>query len=85
MRAVRALSVGWFARSGSNFIVIDPTTYLPYNAQRAQTAGIRVTAESHPFARHRRDLSFTDLYKALNLSTGARLAAQPGRLSDASA
>ncbi|MBC5800894.1 MAG: TonB-dependent receptor [Candidatus Eremiobacteraeota bacterium] len=71
------LSVGWFARGGSNFIVVDPLTFIPYNAQRAQTAGIAVTAQSKPFAGVIADLSFTDLYKALNLSTGARLPQNP--------
>ncbi len=71
------LSIGWFARGGSNFIVVDPLTSIPYNAQRAQTAGIAVTAESKPFAGVVADVGFTSLYKALNLSTGARLPQNP--------
>ncbi len=71
------VSVGWFARSGSNFIVTDPLSFVPYNAQRAQTAGIAVTAEARPFAGIVADLSFTDIYKALNLTTGARLPQNP--------
>jgi len=71
------LSVGWFARGGSNFIVGDPLTFIAYNARRAQTAGIAVTAESKPFAGVVADLSFTNLYRALNLSTGARLPQNP--------
>ncbi|MDQ2909142.1 MAG: TonB-dependent receptor [Candidatus Eremiobacteraeota bacterium] len=71
------ISVGWFARGGSNFIVTDPTTFVPDNAERAQTAGIALTAESKPFAGVVAHLSYTDLYKALNLSSGARLPQNP--------
>ncbi len=71
------VSVGWFARGGSNFIVAGPPTYVPYNVQRAQTAGIAVTAQSRPFAGVVADLSYTNLYKALNLSSGGRLPLNP--------
>jgi vitamin B12 transporter len=72
-----SLSVGWFGRSGSNFIVLDPTTFIPYNAQRAQTAGIAITARSKPIHGLVADASFTDLYRALDLTTFARLPRSP--------
>jgi vitamin B12 transporter len=72
-----SLSLGWFGRSGSNFIVLNPTTYIPYNAQRAQTAGVAVTARSKPVRGLVADANFTDLYRALDLTTGARLPRNP--------
>ncbi len=72
------LSVGWFGRSGSNFIIYDPTqNYRPYNASRAQTAGIVVAATTRSVAGLVLDASFTDLYKALNITSGARLPRNP--------
>jgi len=72
-----SLSAGWFDRNGSNFIVLDPTTFVPQNVQRATSAGIIVTARSHPFAGVVAEASFTDLYRALDLRTGARLPHEP--------
>jgi vitamin B12 transporter len=72
-----SLSLGWFGRSGSNFIVLDPITFIPYNAQRAQTAGFTITARSKPVRGLIADANFTDLYRALDLTTGARLPRNP--------
>jgi vitamin B12 transporter len=72
-----ALSVGWFGRSGSNFIVLDSATFIPYNAQRAQTAGIALTARSKPVRGLIADASFTDLYRALDVTTEGRLPRSP--------
>ncbi len=71
-----SLSVGWFARNGSNFIVLD-SNFVPQNAQRASTAGIVVSARSAPYRGIVGDVSFTDLYRSLDLVTGARLPRQP--------
>ena len=72
------VSVGWFGRSGSNFIVYDPSqNYRPYNASRAQTAGVVVRATTRSIAGLVLDASFTDLYKAINLTTGGRLPRNP--------
>lgn len=72
------LSLGWFGRSGSNFIVLDPArNYIPFNAQRARTAGIQLTAQTKPVAGVVANLSFTDIYQALNLTTGGRLPQNP--------
>jgi len=72
-----SFSVGWFGRHGSNFIVLLPPNYAPFNAQRAVVDGIAVTAQSHPIGGFVADASFTDLYRAVDLSTGARLPRQP--------
>jgi len=72
-----SLSVGWFDRNGSNFIITDPVTFLPGNAQNAATAGVTVTASTRPFAGLTAQASFTDLYRALNVLTGARLPRNP--------
>jgi hypothetical protein len=72
-----SLSLGWFGRSGSNFIVLDPVTFTPYNAQRAQTAGFTITARSKPVRGLIADANFTDLYRALDLTTSARLPRSP--------
>ncbi len=72
-----SLSLGWFSRSGSNFIVLNPATYIPFNAQRAQTAGIAVTARSKPIHGLIADLNFTELYRALDVTTDARLPRSP--------
>jgi len=71
------LSAGWFDRNGSNFIVLNPTTYVPYNAQRAESAGVVLTASTKPFAGLVAQLSFTNLYRALDLTSGARLPYNP--------
>jgi vitamin B12 transporter len=72
-----SLSLGWFGRSGTNFIVLDPVTFIPYNAQRAQTAGFTITARSKPVRGLIADANFTDLYRALDLTTSARLPRSP--------
>jgi vitamin B12 transporter len=71
------LSVGWFGRSGSNFIVLDPATFVPFNARRAQTAGFSVTASSREVAGLVASASFTDVYEALDITTGRRLPFSP--------
>jgi vitamin B12 transporter len=70
-------SAGWFDRNGSNFIVLNPTTFVPFNAQRAQTAGVVLTASTKPFAGIVAEASFTNLYRALDVTTGARLPGNP--------
>jgi outer membrane cobalamin receptor len=71
------VSAGWFDRNGSNFIVLDPTTFLPVNAQRAQSAGIVLTVSAKPVAGLVAEASFTNLYRALDVTTGARLPGNP--------
>jgi vitamin B12 transporter len=73
-----SVSVGWFGRHGSNFIVSAPPNYIPYNAQRAVVDGLAFTAQSRPLAGLVADVSFTDLYRAEDLSLGDRLPREPG-------
>ncbi len=79
--AVRArgttFSLGWFARSGSNFIVFDPVQNIPINEQRATTAGLAATANVPLPAGLLFTAGLTDLYQALDLSSGARLPRSP--------
>jgi hypothetical protein len=71
------LSAGWFDRNGSNFIVDDPVTFVPFNAGRAQVAGLVMTASTKPVAGLVVQASLTNLYRALDVSTGARLPENP--------
>ena len=70
-------SAGWFDRNGSNFIIAGPPFFVPFNAQRAQSAGVVLTASSKPVAGLVAELSFTNLYRALDVTTGARLPNDP--------
>ena len=70
-------SVGYFGRSGANFIVFDSVANKPVNARRAQGAGIVVTATSRALAGVVVEANYTDLYRALDLTTGARLPRNP--------
>jgi vitamin B12 transporter len=72
-----SFSIGYFGRSGSNFIVFDPVRFIPVNARRAQTAGFALTATSRPFLGVIAEANVTDLYRALDLTTGARLPRNP--------
>jgi vitamin B12 transporter len=72
------LTAGWFDRNGSNFIVDGPAPYyLPENAQRAAVAGLQVTASTKPRDGFTVEASYTDLYRSLDLVTGARLPRNP--------
>jgi len=70
------VSLGWFGREGTNFIVLDQN-YVPQNAQRATLAGFVMTAASPPLHGLVADLSLTNLYQALDLASGARLPRDP--------
>ena len=70
-------SVGYFGRSGSNFIVYDSVAKMPVNARRAQTAGLVFTATSRALAGVVVEANYTDLYRALDLTSGARLPRNP--------
>ncbi|MGH7728703.1 MAG: TonB-dependent receptor [Vulcanimicrobiaceae bacterium] len=72
-----ALSLGWFARSGANFIVLDPVTFVPFNASSAATAGIALTASAHPLPGIVAQIGLTNLYRAIDYSSGARLPRNP--------
>jgi len=71
------LSAGWFDRNGSNFIVAAPVTFVPFNAQRAESAGLVFAASSRPIGGLVAEASYTNLYRALDLTTGSRLPRNP--------
>jgi vitamin B12 transporter len=71
------ISLGWFGRAGSNFIVFDPVQFIPINEQRASTAGVSMTLRAPLFYGWLGELGYTDLYRALDLVTYARLPRAP--------
>jgi vitamin B12 transporter len=71
------LSLGWFARGGSNFIVYDPVLMIPINEQRAQTAGLQMTANLTLPGGMVLAAGLTDVYESLDLVTLARLPRSP--------
>jgi vitamin B12 transporter len=71
------VSVGIFGRDGSNLITLDPTTFVPFNASRVSTNGLQLDVVSPLSALVRVTLGVTDLYRALDTSTGARLQNTP--------
>lgn len=76
-------SAGYFGRSGSNFIILD-SNFKPVNARRAQTTGLAFTATSRAFAGFVAEASYTDLFRALDITTGARLRRSPVGLASIS-
>jgi vitamin B12 transporter len=70
------VSLGWFGRSGSNFIV-DNDQYVPENIQRASVGGIIATIATRPANGFTTDLSVTDVYKALDVTASSRLPQTP--------
>jgi outer membrane receptor protein involved in Fe transport len=75
-KAAGGISLGWFQRDGTNFIVLDDN-FVPQNAQRATVAGLVATAATPPFHGLVADFSLTNLYEALDSATGARLPREP--------
>jgi vitamin B12 transporter len=71
------ISLGYFGRDGSNLIVLNPTTFAPYNASRVSVNGLQLTAATRPFHHLRATASVTDLYRAVDTSTGVRLPSTP--------
>jgi vitamin B12 transporter len=70
-------SLGYFGRDGSNLIVTDPTTFVPFNASRASVNGMQATLATRPFHHLRAQLGVTDVYRALDTTTGLRLPKTP--------
>ena len=70
------VSFGWFARDGSNFIVLD-NNFVPSNVQRASIDGLMLTAATRPYNGLVADLSLTDIYRALDLGMRTRLPHAP--------
>ncbi len=71
------LSFGYFGRDGANLIALNPTTFIPFNASRVSVNGLQFTLAAPPIAAVRVTASVTDLYRALDTSTGLRLPSTP--------
>jgi vitamin B12 transporter len=71
------VSFGYFGRDGSNLIVLDPATFLPFNASRVSVNGLQITVAAPPLAGLRLSASLTNLYRAIDTSTGVRLPSTP--------
>jgi len=67
------VSICWFSIAGNNFIAYPPPLFMPVNIQHASIAGLTLDARTRPFHRVFTRLNLTDLYRALDMSTGARL------------
>jgi outer membrane cobalamin receptor len=71
------VSLGFFGRNGRNLIVLDPITFVPYNAARIALEGVQFTLAAKPIHHVRVSLGITDLYRALDTTTGLRLPSTP--------
>lgn len=70
------VSFGWFAMSGSNFIVSPPPDYIPENVGHASIAGLTLQASTPPTHGYVATVGITNLYRAQDLDSDTRL---PGR------
>jgi vitamin B12 transporter len=71
------LSFGYFGRDGANLIVLDPTTFIPFNASRVSVNGLQVSIASPALDHLRVTAGLTDLYRAVDTTTGLRLPSTP--------
>jgi vitamin B12 transporter len=71
------LAIGIFGRDGSNLIALDPVAFLPFNAARVSANGIAIDASAPLGPQLRLTAGLTNLYRALDTSTGARLPNTP--------
>lgn len=75
------LSFGFFGRNGINLIAINPQTFVPYNAKHVSVNGLQFTAATKRSHHVRATIGITDIYKALDTSTGLRLPHTPTLVS----
>lgn len=71
------ISLGYFGRDGANLIVLDPTTFFPFNAARVSVNGLQFTIATPSFDHLHVTADLTDLYRAQDTSTGLRLPSTP--------
>jgi vitamin B12 transporter len=71
------ISFGYFGRDGANLIAVDPATFIPFNASRISVNGLQFTIATPSFDHLRITASVTNLYRALDTSTGLRLPSTP--------
>jgi vitamin B12 transporter len=72
-----SVSFGYFGRDGANLIVLDPNTFIPFNASRVSVNGLQFTAATPPLGGLRVTASVTDLYRAVDTTSGLRLPSTP--------
>lgn len=71
--ALGTLSAGWFTTDGRNLIVDNPVTFVPENIGHAILQGVTFEARSRAFGGYSGYVSVTNLYRAEDLDTGARI------------
>jgi vitamin B12 transporter len=71
------VSFGIFGRNGSNLIALDPVTFVPYNVSQASLTGLQLIGTTRPLHHLRFTGSVTNIYRAVDGSTGARLPNTP--------
>jgi vitamin B12 transporter len=70
-------SFDYFGRDGANLIAVDPITFAPFNAAQVSVNGLQFTIATPSFDHVRVTAGLTNLYRALNTSTGVRLPSTP--------
>lgn len=71
------LSFGYFGRDGANLIVLDPATFIPFNAAHVAVNGLQLML-ALPVVNHLHvAASVTDLYRAIDTTTNLRLPNTP--------
>lgn len=75
-RLLGGTSLTWFTMSANNLIASYPPTYLPANVGQASIAGLTLTAQTVPRNGVYAKAGITNLYRAQDLVSDARL---PGR------
>jgi hypothetical protein len=72
--ALGTLSAGWFTTDGRNLIADNPVTFIPENIGHAIVQGVTFEARSRTFGGYSGYVDVTNLYRAEDLDTGARIA-----------
>ena len=75
--AAANLSLGIFGRDGANLIVPNPTTFIPFNASRVSVNGAQLSATTRAWHHLAFTAGLTDVYRALDTTTGLRLPNAP--------
>lgn len=76
-RLAGGVSAGYFGRDGANLIVLNPATFVPFNASRVAVNGLQLTYATPPLAGLRITAGVTDVYRAIDTTTGLRLPSTP--------
>jgi vitamin B12 transporter len=70
-------SLGWFFNRSKNLIVYNPVTNAAANVDTAAIYGLTYEVRTRPYHRISASFDVTDLYQALDLTTGGRLPNDP--------